>query len=217
MEEARLRGARSRRPSTSGLRRFLAGCSPSWTVTGPSTRAPLTRGRSVLAIPPVLSVVLDRAASRGRIPAILEDLRDEWSEARATVWGIVDTMKQATTLLELNDLRRQLTAAAHHFSPNEVSDAPRPVRVLWNVLADAAAGAITASIADGSFAISVAVGAVRAVSGAAAKALPAPARRPRRGAFDLAARVRRGVMQVEPMPALLSRFLTIAEKQRLGL
>ena len=90
--------------------------------------------------------------------------------------------------------------------------------MLWNVFADAAVGAAAASIAGSKPLVGAAVGGMRAVVAAGITALPdSPDVLLRRGAFDLAARVRGGLMKTEPMPALLSRFLTAAGKQTLGL
>src|SRR5579862_2714377 len=165
------------------------------------------------AIPPVVGIVLTRTANRDRICDVLADLRDEWADARSKVWAIVDAMKHAQTLKELNDLRRQLDSAAAYFSPTPTSDAPRPVRVMANILAETAKEAVTAYTSGGDARLGAMVGAVRASLGAAASALPDSFDAiTRRGAFDLARRVRHGVMQTEPMPGLLSRFLTTAEK-----
>ncbi|HVO23043.1 MAG TPA: hypothetical protein VMW56_05385, partial [Candidatus Margulisiibacteriota bacterium] len=123
-------------------------------------------------IPPVLSIVLSRAGSRDRTCTMLQDLRDEWADARAKVWVLVDAMKEAATMQEFSELRRHLNDATPHFSPKRDSNSPRPLRVLWNVLADAGAGAFTASVAGGVPLIGATVGSVRAGVAAAAKTLP---------------------------------------------
>jgi hypothetical protein len=169
-------------------------------------------------IPPVLSIVLSRAGSRDRICTVIEDLRDEWAEARVKVWGLVDAMKEARTLSELNELRGHLRDAARHFSPTPPCNSLPTLRVLWNVFADAMAGAGTAGVAGGAPLAGAIVGGVRGGITAVAKALPESSDAVlRRGAFDLAARVQRGLVNVEPMPALLFRFLTPAEKEKLRL
>jgi hypothetical protein len=169
-------------------------------------------------VPPVLSIVLSRAVSRERICTILRDLRDEWAEPRARVWALVDAMKEASTLGELKERRQGLQEATRYFSPRQNLRGPRPLRVLWNVLADAAVGGLTASVAGGNPQVGAAGGALRAGVKAVVKAVPDSLDALlRRGAFDLAARVRRGLMSAEPMPALLSRFLTSAEKEKLRL
>jgi hypothetical protein len=169
-------------------------------------------------IPPVLSIVLSRAGSRERICTMLEDLRDEWAVARAKVWGLVDAMKEAPTLANLNELRRQLQDAARYFSPKADSNSFGPLRRLWNVFTDVVAGAVTAGLAGGAPQTGAIVGGVRGGIAAVAKALPESLDAVlRRGAFDLAARVRRGLMNAEPMPGLLSRHLSSAERAELGL
>lgn len=111
-----------------------------------------------------------------------------------------------------------LQEAARYFSPNSNPNNPRPLRILWDVLGDAVAGAFTANVAGGTPLVGAMVGGVEAGIREVAKALPdSPDALLRRGAFDLAARVRRGIMNAEPMPTLLSRFLTRAEKEKLGL
>jgi hypothetical protein len=43
--------------------------------------------------PRVLSIVLTRCARREAIPAIIQDLRQEWADARAKVWALVDSLE----------------------------------------------------------------------------------------------------------------------------
>jgi hypothetical protein len=169
-------------------------------------------------IPPVLSIVMSRAARRDKLCAILADLRDEWAEPRAKVWAIVDRMKGAQDLRQLNDLRRQLADAGGYFSPAPSSSDARPLRILWNVLLESGTGAAVAFISGGIPSMGAAVGGVRAIAAVAPKALPdSPDALLRRGAYDLAARVRRATASVEPTPALVAKFLTSSEKEKLGL
>lgn len=168
-------------------------------------------------VPPVLSIVLTRAASRDRIATIIADLRDEWAGARAKVWALVDEMKRAQTARESNEVLRQLDDASKQFSPKARDDASRPLRVLWEVVAKAGSGALTATLAGGDAVTGAVAGGAQEAARAAAQVLPTSwGALMHRGAYDLAARVRRSTAAVEPMPALLARFLTDAEKRALG-
>ncbi len=53
-----------------------------------------------LVVPPVLAIVLTRAARRDAIPAILRDLRDEWAYARQKVWNLLNALRKSPTLAE---------------------------------------------------------------------------------------------------------------------
>jgi len=168
-----------------------------------------------LVVPPVVSILLSRAARRDAIPGILADLRNEWGVARAKVWALVAQLKAARTLEDAFEIKRQLEEAARLIVPTSPSVGTRPIRVLWDIVAGGAAGAITAAISGGTPTIGAAVGAVSIAS----KSVPPLARELGaalfgHGAFDLARRVRRETLLVEP--GVLARLLTDAEKRALG-
>jgi len=166
-------------------------------------------------VPPVLSVILTRCSRRNSIPAIIKDLRDEWADARAKVWALLDRLKTAHTVAETQEIRKELAAASRILSPAEPSIDTRPVRVLWDLIAGSIAGAATALISGGRPGIGAAIGAM----GMASRSVPpliyelGPALFGR-GAFDLAIRIRQEAMRVEY--DALTRLLTDAEKRKLG-
>ena len=91
----------------------------------------------------------------------------------------------------------------------------RPVRVLWEIVAGAAAGGGIAVLSGGN----PVIGAVTNAMNQAARNLPAFTHEFGsmlfgRGAFDLARRVRRAVSEIELNA--LSRLLSDSEKQKLG-
>ena len=158
-------------------------------------------------VPPVLSIVLSRAAKREAIPAIINELRAEWADARSKVWKLVCGLKVAETVAEAQDIKRELAAASQMLSleANEIDS--RPVRTLWEIIATSGAGAATAMISGGRPLAGATVGAI----GAASKS-GIPLIRDLgsalfgRGAFDLARRIRREIGRVEydALPPLLS-------------
>jgi hypothetical protein len=84
--------------------------------------------------------------------------------------------------------------------------------MLWDIFAAATGGAATAKLAGGDARIGALTKAIPQIFGSAADARSLF----HRGAFDLAGRIRNAVSAVEPMPDILSRFLTESEKQALG-
>ncbi len=158
-------------------------------------------------VPPVLSIVLTRAAKREAIPAIINDLRAEWADARTKVWELVCALKVAETVAEAQDIKRELTAASQMFSPEPNEIDSRPIRTLWEIVSGGSAGAATAMISGGRPIVGATIGAI----GAAAKS-GVPLIRDLgsalfgRGAFDLARRIRREIRGVEydALPRLLS-------------
>jgi hypothetical protein len=168
-----------------------------------------------LLVPPVLGIVLTRCARRDAIPTIIRDLRDEWADARRKVWDLLGALRRCATLGEASEIHRELSEASRLFSPAATDVDTQPVRVLWEILAAASAGAAIAKLSGGSPVVGAAAGTVSQV----ARSLPTLAHEfgPAlfgRGALDLARRVNRGVSKVEfdALPRLLSE----AEAQGLG-
>lgn len=168
-------------------------------------------------IPPILGIVLSRCHNREEIPIVLIELREEWAEARRKVWESIDRLRASSTLKEANKIRRQLEEASSYFSPTREAYFSSPLRVLWDLFAEAGGGAVDAAFAGGDPVIGAGAASARAM-------LSASMRGGRefsqllfgRGAFDLARRVRRETMNLAPTAALLSRLLTNSEKTQLG-
>lgn len=168
-----------------------------------------------LLIPPVLGIVLTRCARRDAIPSVIKDLRDEWSGARQKVWNLLDTLRVCRTLGEAVEIRNELAEASRLFSPERTEIDTRPLRVFWEILAAAGAGAGVAQLSGGN----PIIGAATNTLGQVARSVPTLAHEFGsalfgRGAFDFARRVRRAVSQVE-LDAL-PRLLSDAERQTLG-
>ena len=165
-------------------------------------------------VPPVLSIVLTRSAGRDKIPAVLRDLRDEWTEARSKVWDLADKLKSARTVQEARELERELKSASKYFSPVSQDRSSYPVQVLWELFVGTIGGAITATLIGGD----PKVGAAGALVGQAIKTVQKDADFGRilfgRGAFDLAKRVRREIDRVELNA--LGTILSDSEKKALG-
>ena len=169
-------------------------------------------------IPPVLSIALTRCQSREHIPTILSDLRSEWAIARKKVWDLIRHMQNAATLREANEVRRQLDEASEYFSPKQTGNGMSPTRVLWKLVEDVPAGAISAVVSGGDPTVGAVVGGAKGVlATAAATGAHFANTLFGRGAFDLARRMHQETMKVETMPKLLSRLLTQAEKEAFGL
>jgi hypothetical protein len=169
-----------------------------------------------LMVPPVLSIILTRAARREAIPAIINDLRAEWSDARAKVWALIDRLRTAETVEDALDIRRELEEASRMLSPTPHDVDTGPARVLWELITGGVSGAATALVSGGSPEVGAAVGAI----GAASRSVPPLARDFGRalfgrGAFDLARRIRREVKRSEY--DALARLISDAEKSKLGL
>jgi hypothetical protein len=169
-----------------------------------------------LLVPPVLGIVLTRCARRDAIPAVIRDLRDEWSVARRKVWEQLDALRSARTLREALDIRRELSEASRLFSPSPAEIGTRPIRALWDRLAAAVGGATTALLSGGH----PAAGAATNLVGQVARSFPGLTHElgPTilgRGALDLARRVRRATAEVEF--DALKRLLLDSESQKLGL
>jgi antitoxin component of RelBE/YafQ-DinJ toxin-antitoxin module len=168
-----------------------------------------------LVVPPVLGIVLTRCASRDAIPTVIADLRIEWSDARKKVWQTVDALKASKTIAESRKIQRELAEASRLFSPSETTLDSRPVRVLWEIVAAAGAGAASAEVSGGHPVIGAATNTIAQV----ARSVPSLAHEfgPAlfgRGAFDLAKRVRRELAESEIHA--LERLLTDSAKRALG-
>jgi hypothetical protein len=177
-------------------------------------------GRLDLVIPPLLAIVLNNCARRDAIPAVLIDLRRDWAGARRKIWKLVEDQKNARTLKEMYEIDQEFAEASKSFSPaSQGKNYSSPRRMLWDIFAAASSNAVTATLSGGNPKIGALVG---GLTGALTKAVPqitsgADARKLfRLGAFDLASRVRDTAESVEPMPDILSRFLSDTEKQSLG-
>jgi hypothetical protein len=169
-----------------------------------------------LLVPPVLGIVLTRCARRDAIPAVISDLRNEWTDARLKVWELLDSLRCCRSLREAVEIRNELARASRLFSPETSEADTAPIRALWEVLGGAVAGAVTGTLLGGNPLIGAATGAV----GHGVRTLPGIAREFGpvlfgRGALDLAKRVRGGAAKTEldALPALLSD----AERRDLGL
>jgi hypothetical protein len=169
-----------------------------------------------LVVPPVLAIVLTRAARRDAIPAILRDLRDEWAYARQKVWNLLNALRKSPTLAEALEIEKELSEASRLFSPEATELDTSPGRILWEILPAAAIGAGTAKISG----IKPVVGAVTGAGAQVARSVAPLAQRFGRelfrlGAFDLARRIRRETGRVNP--GALSRLLSESERQGLGI
>ena len=120
------------------------------------------------------------------------------------------------TLGEAVELRKALADASRLFSTQASEIDTQPLRVLWDMIASAGAGATIAKVSGGS----AVIGAVGGVINQVAHCAPTLVRQfgPAlfgRGAFDLARKVRRGAarIEIEALPSLLSE----PERKTLGL
>ena len=176
----------------------------------------INAGEIGFMVPPVLSIILTRCANREAIPAIINDLRAEWADARAKVWALVDQLKTSHTLAEAQDIRQELTLASRMLSPTQNEIRTRPVRVLWDLVAGGVFGAATALVSGGRPDVGAVVGALgmasRSIQQTICELGPALFGH---GAFDLARRIGRNVERVEY--DALARLLSDTEKHKLGL
>jgi hypothetical protein len=172
-------------------------------------------GELGLLIPPVLAIVLSRCARRDAIPAVVRDLREEWAEGRRKVWQLVDELKHARTLRQVNGIERGLREASRQFDPRKLAQGSSPIRMLWDLTVAGAEGAAIGSVTG----TGTIVGALGKVIGQAFHAMRGSSLSAdviHREAFDLASRVSHAAATVEADPAMLSRFLTDEEKKALG-
>jgi len=170
-----------------------------------------------LVVPPVLGIILQRAAKREAIPSIICDLRDEWAVAREKVWNLVRELRSSPTLARARDIQKGLSDASKAFSPvGSIETGTNPIRVLWEILASAASGATIAQLSGGRLLTGAVTGAVNKLAGSVTPLVQEVGPTIfRLGAFDLARRVQRATAQVEFDS--LQRLLSEGEKQKLGI
>ena len=174
-------------------------------------------GRVGVKIPPILNIILTRCKKREDIPNSLKLLRGEWTDARKKLWGLLRELRNAQTLKEAHLIQQELAEASKYFSPLSRQINFSPVRIIWDLFAEGGGGAINSALAGGDPAIGALAAAGRKVltnlvqSGKQFGKLLFG-----RGAFDLARRVCKGVMNSCPKNTL-SRLLTQSEKDALGL
>jgi hypothetical protein len=158
-------------------------------------------------VPPLLSIVLTRSAKREAIPAVINDLRAEWADARSKVWKLVCALEVAETVAEAQDIKRELTSASRMFSPEPNEIDSQPIRTLWEIVSGGGAGAATAMISGGRPIVGATIGAIGAASKSGVPLIhDLGSALFGRGAFDLAKRIRREIGRVEydALPRLLS-------------
>jgi hypothetical protein len=176
----------------------------------------LDKNGLTLSIPPVLGVILTRCRTREAIPTVVRDLRDEWSSARKKLWKLLDGLRTSRTVGEAIEIHRELAEATALFAPEPTEHDSRPVRILWEILASAAAGVGIAAMSGGKPVVGAITGAIahlpRSVPAVLQEFGPAVFGR---GGFDLARRVRRSAAEIEL--GALPRLLSGAEKNKLGL
>jgi hypothetical protein len=167
-----------------------------------------------LVIPPVLSIVLSRAARRDAIPQIVNELRAEWSDAGKSIWELLDAVKKVPTLKEAAEIRQQLREAAARLSPRSSASqslGPPPLRFLWSIFSSVGAGLVS-----GSSKVAIATGAINVAiqkaidSGLFGDILFGS------GAFDLGRRIRTNLNEVERTRDMLARLLNSAEIEQLS-
>lgn len=168
-----------------------------------------------LHVPPVLGIVLSRCARRDAIPIVIQELRAEWAHARKKVWQRLDALKTCRTVGEAIKIKQELAEASRLFPPQESKFDTPPIRVLWEILAAPATGALVAQVSGGD----PIKGAVTNTITQIARSVPGFIQEFGRvvfgrGAFDLANKVRHEVAQVEFDS--LRRVLSDAERRKLG-
>jgi hypothetical protein len=154
--------------------------------------------------------LLNNCARRDAIPAVVLDLRREWAGAWRKIWQLIENQENARALRELNEIDQELTAASETMSPKHQSGSSSPLRMLWDIFAAAGGGAATATLSGGNAKIGALTKALPQVIGSAADAMNFF----RRGAFDLAGRVRSAASAVGPVPDLYLAFLPIRRSKR---
>jgi hypothetical protein len=175
----------------------------------------LSKDKIDLVVPPVLGIVLTRAARRDAIPSVICDLRAEWWLAREKVWSLLDELRNSSTVNQARELLAELVQASLLFSPKQENSSTNPIRILWEILAASAGGAATAALSGGAPAIGAVTGAV----GHTARSITPLIREHgamifRRGALDLARRVQTATRDVEI--GALPRLLSDQENKKLG-
>jgi hypothetical protein len=165
-------------------------------------------------VPPILGIVLRRCSSRQEIPAVIEEIRNEWTGPRRKVWTCINALRGSKTIKEAEEIRRELSDASRLFAPTEAKPRSSPIRILWEFFwSGAFAGAVAGQISEGKpirGAIAVTISrAMQEFGPEFGRTLFG------RGAFDLANTIRRESGRVKYDE--LSRLLTHVEKCRLGL
>ncbi len=168
-----------------------------------------------LLVPPVLGILTARCARRDAIPAVLADLRQEWSSARRKVWELLEALRKCSTLAQGIEIRDELAQASRLFVPQQNQFQTRPIRVFWDITAGIAAGALITAMSGGK----PVIGAITGGVGQAARSVPSLLNEfgPSlfgRGAFDLARRIRREIPGIERDS--LARLLSSSERQKFG-
>ncbi len=77
-----------------------------------------------ISLPPLVAIVLSRAAKRDDIPLVLRDLRDEYAAARRSLWSRLAELWSAPTLAKQHKVAHELNAAAE-----AIVDAAFPERI----------------------------------------------------------------------------------------
>ena len=168
-------------------------------------------------VPPVLSIILTRCARRDAIPAVIKDLQAEWADARAKVWALIDRLKTVRTVVEAQEIRRELEAASRLLSPTQSEFS---ITARSGAVGPCGRWYGWGGYCDGFRWASECWTTLGAVINAAAKSVPplmhelGPALFGR-GAFDLARRIRQETLRIEY--DALARLLTNTEKSKLGL
>jgi len=173
-------------------------------------------GNLGFVVPPVLSIILRRCANREAIPAIIEDLRYEWSGIRSQVWLLLNQLKAAGTIKEALEIRRELNEASLLLSIDENATKSGPVQILWDLVIGSIAGVGISLLTNTSPGVGAGIGALNA----AMRTGPTLIRNLgaalfSRGAFNIARPIKKEALQVEYNA--LSRLLTDSEKNKLGL
>ncbi|MFN7979210.1 MAG: hypothetical protein U0P30_13830 [Vicinamibacterales bacterium] len=160
-----------------------------------------------VTVPPVLSIVLARCGTRDEIVQRLLELREEWKEPRDRMWARIEDLQRASPA-EVQDITEELERASELLSPVRPRAPLLPSRVLWELVA------LGGALHSGSKIMAALAGAQAAHS--ISSELPAAARLIfRRGAIDLARRVRADLLMANGVPDLLDRFLTDNERRSL--
>jgi len=163
--------------------------------------------------PPLLSILLTRAARRDALPTVLSDMRDEFAYARAKIWHLLDELKSARTIGDAEGIKRELASASQRMSPATTTSSMGPGRVLWNLIGSALGGGGAALLTHTNPVIGGAIGAVKGLGATLPLDREFGHSLFRHGAFDLARRVRGEVVKVEF--EALARHLSKSELRRL--
>lgn len=168
-------------------------------------------------IPPILNIVLTNCKRREDIPDSLKQLREEWAKARKKVWKLLGSLRNAESIKEAVSIQHELDEASSFFSPFSQQIQLSPIRILWDLFSEGGAGAFGASLASGDLLIGTIAGAGKEVIGRLAQSGKQASKLIfGRGAFDLARRVRKDLMN-SSCKDVLSGFLTQKEKDALGI